>query len=193
MSPILIIDLEATCADDGTIPPEQMQVIEIGAVWATPAGEVIDTFQRFVRPTERAMLTPFCVSLTHIDQASIDAAPSWPTVATELAEFAQRHQQPGSWWGSWGAFDRNQMERESARHGIDNPLAMLSHQNLKAAFAKARKIKQCGMATALRIVGLELQGEHHRGLSDAQNIARLLHACPALLSCEIGRLEHERD
>ena len=37
---ILVIDLEATCCDQGTITPEQMEVIELGAVWATPAGEV---------------------------------------------------------------------------------------------------------------------------------------------------------
>ena len=41
-------------------------------------------------------------------------------------------------------------------------------------FAKRRKIKQVGMATALQIVGLELEGEHHRALADARNIARLL-------------------
>ena len=77
---ILVIDLEATCSDDGSITPEQMEVIELGAAWATPAGEVIDTLQRFVRPTERPTLTPFCRSLTHIEQASIDTAPSWPAV-----------------------------------------------------------------------------------------------------------------
>jgi inhibitor of KinA sporulation pathway (predicted exonuclease) len=169
---ILVIDLEATCSDDGSITPEQMEVIELGAVWATPAGEVIDTLQRFVRPTERPTLTPFCIELTHIQQAQIDTAPSWPTVAAELAEFARLH--AGQCWGSWGAYDRRQIERESARNGLADPLAGLPHQNLKAAFAKRRKIKQVGMATALQIVGLELEGEHHRALSDARNIARML-------------------
>jgi len=169
---ILVLDLEATCADDGTIHPEQMEVIELGAVWATPAGEVIDTLQRFVRPTERPILTPFCMRLTHIRQAQIDSAPNWAAAAAELAEFARLH--TGQSWGSWGAYDRRQIERESARHGLTDPLAGLAHVNLKAAFAKARRIKQVGMATALRIAGLELEGEHHRALSDARNIARLL-------------------
>jgi len=57
---ILVIDLEATCCDQGTIQPEAMEIIELGAAWATPAGEVIDTLQRFVRPTGRPTLTPFC-------------------------------------------------------------------------------------------------------------------------------------
>lgn len=174
---ILVIDLEATCADDGSITPEQMEVIELGAVWATPQGEVIATLQRFVRPTERPTLTPFCMELTHVEQACIDTAPSWPTVAAELAEFARLHTK--QCWGSWGAYDRRQIERESARHGLADPLAGLTHQNLKANFAKRRKIKQVGMATALQIAGLELEGEHHRALSDALNIAKLLpHVLP---------------
>jgi inhibitor of KinA sporulation pathway (predicted exonuclease) len=56
-------------------------------------------------------------------------------------------------------------------------LARLPHQNLKASFAKARKIKQVGMSRALQIAGLELDGEHHRALSDALNIAKLLPFC----------------
>jgi len=28
----LIVDLEATCSDDGTIPSQEMEIIEIGAV-----------------------------------------------------------------------------------------------------------------------------------------------------------------
>lgn len=170
--PILVIDLEATCCDQGTIPPEAMEVIELGAVWATPTGEIIDTLQRFVQPMERPQLTSFCRSLTHIEQASIDTAPYWPTVAAELAEFSRRYS--GQCWGSWGAYDRRQIERECARHGIADPLAGLPHVNLKATFAKARKIKQVGMITALQIAGLKLGGDHHRALADAQNIARLL-------------------
>lgn len=92
-------------------------------------------------------------------------------------QFAKRHQQPGSWWGSYGAFDFNQVARESARHGVANPL-VLPHQNIKKAFAKARKIKQVGMATALQIAGLTPEGRHHRALDDALNIARLLAFCP---------------
>lgn len=176
-SPVLVIDLEATCADDGSIPPEEMEVIEVGAVWATPDGEAMDTFQRFVRPTHRPLLTAFCRTLTHIEQDDIDAAPKWPMVAAELTGFAQLH--AGRCWGSWGAYDRRQIERECARHGLADPLHGLTHRNLKAEFAKGRKIKQVGMATALKVVGLPLCGAHHRALPDALNIARLLPACSA--------------
>jgi len=35
----LVVDLEATCSDDGTISGEEMEIIEIGACWATEDGE----------------------------------------------------------------------------------------------------------------------------------------------------------
>lgn len=171
-APILVIDLEATCAEDGSLPAEAMEIIEVGAVWATAEGQILDVFDRFVRPIEHPQLTPFCRALTQIEQSTIDAAATWPTVAAELAEFAARY--PGRSWGSWGAWDRRQIARDCARHGTADPLAMLAHRNLKADFAKHRKIKQVGMATALKIVGLELEGQHHRALADARNTVRLL-------------------
>jgi inhibitor of KinA sporulation pathway (predicted exonuclease) len=177
IAPVLVVDLEATCCNEGTIEPGRMEIIEVGAVWAMPSGQVIDQFQSFVRPIERPQLTRFCMELTHIEQAHIDTAPSWSIVAAELARFAQEHQSPGSFWGSWGEYDRRQVERECARHGIADPLARLPHKNLKASFAKARKIRQVGMSRALHIAGLELDGEHHRALSDALNIAKLLPLC----------------
>lgn len=125
-----------------------------------------------MQPIERPILTDFCRSLTHIDQASIDTAAFWPSIANELSEFSKQYN--GGAWGSWGAYDRRQIERECTRHSIENPLAGIPHLNLKATFAKTRKIKQVGMATALKITGLNLIGDHHRALSDARNIVQLL-------------------
>ena len=47
----LVIDFEATCCDQGTIPPDKMEIIEIGAVMVD-AGDLkpVDEFQSFVRP-----------------------------------------------------------------------------------------------------------------------------------------------
>lgn len=182
---VLVIDLEATCNDP---PIPVMEILEVGAVFVSPAGQILDRFHSFVRPIEQPQLTDFCKGLLpHIDQATVDAAPSWPSVAASLAAFVQRNQQPGSWWGSWGAFDRNQIERESSRHGITDPLAGLEHVNLKRAFAKARGgIRQTGMRTALQIVGMKFEGEHHRALVDALNIARLLPFCPRHLPAAEG-------
>ncbi len=171
---MLVIDLEATCDEGDGLPAIDMEIIEIGAVWATAEGTVLDTFQALVRPVLRPQLTPFCRQLTNIQQADVDGAELFPVVAARLASFAQRHQAPGATWGSWGQFDAKQLARDCERHGIDSPLAAFEHVNLKRRFAKARKIKEVGMARALQMVGLPLDGAHHRGLDDARNIAKLL-------------------
>ena len=55
------------------------------------------------------------------------------------------------------------------------------HVNAKVVFTSARGLrKRPGMARALDIVGLPLEGRHHRGEDDAWNIAALilgLHSC----------------
>ena len=172
--PVLVIDLEATCDEGDGIPASDMEIIEIGAVWATAEGTVLDTFQALVRPVGCPQLTPFCRQLTNIQQADVDGAELFPAVAARLASFAQRHQAPGATWGSWGQFDAKQLARDCERHGIESPLAAFEHVNLKRRFAKGRKIKEVGMARALQMVGLPLDGSHHRGLDDARNIAKLL-------------------
>ena len=175
MTPVvLVIDLEATCDDADGLPASDMEIIEIGAVWATVEGSVLDTFQALVRPVVRPQLTPFCRQLTNIQQADVDGAELFPAVAARLASFAQRHQAPGATWGSWGQFDAKQLARDCERHGIESPLAAFEHVNLKRRFAKGRKIKEVGMARALQMVDLPLDGSHDRGLDDARNIAKLL-------------------
>lgn len=171
---LLVLDLEATCADDGSIGADQMEIIEVGAVWASASGEALDTFQAFVRPVERPSLTAFCMALTGIVQASVDAAAPWPAVAGALAAFARRH--PGEAWGSWGGYDERQIGRDCARHGVAHPLGGRRHRNIKSEFARARSMRPVGMAEALALAGLDLQGRHHRALDDALNLARLLPA-----------------
>ncbi|SDC19597.1 Inhibitor of the KinA pathway to sporulation, predicted exonuclease [Cupriavidus sp. YR651] len=172
LSPILVVDLEATC--DESAAAFDMEIIEIGAVWVMADGTVLERFQSFARPMANPTLTRFCSSLTGIGQADVDSAPAFPAVAAALRAFVARHQQTGSTWASWGAWDRKQLERDSTRHGISPPIEM-PHVNAKRLFAKTRRIgKEVGMAKACELVGLHLEGAHHRALDDALNVARLL-------------------
>ena len=183
--PILVIDLEATCDDGDGLAADDMEVIEIGAVWATADGEVLDSFDALIRPVVHPHLTAFCRQLTGIQQAEVDSADLFPHVAQQLADFAQKHPSAKT-WGSWGKFDAKQLAQDCERHGTPHPLSGLVHVNLKRQFAKARKIKEVGMARALQMVSLPLDGAHHRGLSDAKNIAKLLPWCPLLAAGHEG-------
>ena len=74
---------------------------------------------------------------------------------------------------SWGAYDLNQLRQDCERHRLELPVSLEKHINLKQEFALKMNVRPCGMAKALRIAGLELEGTHHRGIDDARNIAKL--------------------
>ena len=58
----LVIDLEATCCNDGQFPRDEMEIIEISAVIADRKTlQLVDEFQIFARPPRHTTLTDFCV------------------------------------------------------------------------------------------------------------------------------------
>lgn len=173
-SRILVVDLEATCSDDGSISADEMEIIEIGACWTTRDGQVLERFQQLVKPLVRPTLTPFCKQLIGISQEEVDNAPLFPAAAQTLQAFADHLMSADTIWMSWGTYDHKQLLRDAQRHGVAMPLTM-PHQNAKRLFAKAQRIgKEVGMTKACALAGLELEGQHHRGLDDAVNISKLM-------------------
>jgi len=171
---LLVVDLECTCDDRDALPAGAMEIIELGAVWITAKGELLDSWSRLVKPTERPQLTEFATKLTGIRQADVDLAQPLQAALEGLSHWLEATLPRASAWGSWGAFDANQLARECERKNLHNPLAVLPHRNLKGEFAKTRKIKQVGVQKALTICGMRFEGRHHRGVDDARNIARLV-------------------
>lgn len=170
----LVIDLEAT-TDEGGWPVTEMEIIEIGATLVDRTGRELDHFQRFVRPSRRPLLTPFCRALTHISQANIDSAQSlvevWPLFERWLAQHHSRLEG----WASWGDYDRKQLLQEWQDQQLESFLSQVPHMNLKQRFAKARRLERpLGLNGALQLAGLQFNGQQHRALEDARNTARLL-------------------
>lgn len=175
----LVIDLEAT-TEEGGWPLEEMEIIEIGASLVTAEGHEVDHFQRFVRPLRRPQLTDFCRQLTHISQASVDAAAPLSLVWPGFERWLENHRPQLVGWASWGDYDRRQLEQEWQRNALHSQLGELAHNNLKQSFARVRQLKRAvGLKTALQLAGLQFQGQQHRALEDARNTARLL---PLILS-----------
>lgn len=167
---LLIIDLENTCMPEHERPADYHgQIIEIGAAWVTPNGEVLERFETFVQAENP--VTEFCNELLGITQADVDGGLTFPEAMKALAEFAARH--PDKTWASWGNADLNSLNHDCAHHGLESPLKNWEHRNLKKEWAKARRIKRVGMKKALEIAGIELEGPHHRALADVLNIAKL--------------------
>lgn len=169
----LVIDLEAT-TDEGGWPVTEMEIIEIGATLVDRKGRELDSFQCFVRPTRRPLLTPFCRELTHITQANIDAAEPLSEVWASFERWLGQHSDLEG-WASWGDYDRKQLLQEWQKLQLDSALSRVPHMNLKQRFAKARRLERpLGLNGALQLAGMQFTGQQHRALEDARNTARLL-------------------
>lgn len=173
-TPLLVVDLEATCCDQGTVPQLNMEVIQIGAVLATRQGEVLAEWSSYVRPIRHPELTDFCMRLTGISQDDVDAADTFPVVIQRLMRWVSASWPPPTSWASWGAYDHHQFKQDFEFHGV--PWCLPSgHLNMKAHFAKTRRLKKRpALATALTLVNMKFSGTPHNALDDARNAVRLL-------------------
>jgi len=132
------LDLEATCDEVGEsesprqlgVVPAQMETIEIGLVVIDlETFEIVDEFQRFVRPQINPILTDFCKTLTSIQQADVDSARTYAEVGQELEAFIARY--PDAAWASWGDYDARQLERDAALAAGPSLLSGLQHFNVR--------------------------------------------------------------
>lgn len=165
MSPIIILDLEATCSENKDIENE---IIEIGAVKIID-GKIVDTFDAFVKPILNPVLTDFCKELTTIRQEDVDNAKGFKEV---FADFMKWIGTDDFEYMSWGFYDRKQFEHDCKLHHLPIDWTK-NHTNIKLMFAEKTKMRPCGMDKALKLLHIPLEGTHHRGIDDAKNIAKI--------------------
>jgi len=172
---ILCVDVEATCSDDASVPREEMEVIEFGGVLLDrDTLEVIERIEFFIKPSLHTQLTPFCKELTHITQEQVDSGMTYVRALTLMRSFRERFGKDFCWC-SWGAFDKNQFIKDGILHGLSPLLEPDNHFNLKEWFSNLNdKRKGFGLNKAVAYKNLEFIGQHHRALSDAENVAQLL-------------------
>ena len=170
----LIVDVEATCSDDGSVPRHEMEIIEIGAVMQHARTLAIASeFQTFVRPVRHPRLTTFCTNLTGITQGDLADAPAYPAALEKMQQWMGAF--ADALFCSWGDYDRNQFAQDCEYHQVAYPFG--GHLNLKAEFSQCLNLRRrFGITQALRRLGLSFEGSHHRGLDDARNIARIVRA-----------------
>lgn len=166
-----IIDLEATCWEGDPPPNQHSEIIEIGVTVLN-----LDTLERkqkrgiLVRP-EHSEVSAFCTELTGWTAAALSTGLSFAGACDVLRRDYHADSRP---WASWGDYDRKQLQAQCAASGVPYPLSG-RHINAKKVFTEARGLKKRpGMAQALELVGLPLEGRHHNGADDAWNIAALM-------------------
>ena len=166
-----VVDVEATCWDGDSPPGQVSEIIEVGlTVVDLAAGERTGRHRILVRP-QRSTVSAFCTQLTGLTQGEVDSGVSFAEACELLAAQYKAGERP---WASWGDYDRKQFTAQCQATGTKYPFGR-RHVNAKLVFTEANNLrKRPGMAQALTIAGLPLEGRHHRGEDDAWNIAALI-------------------
>lgn len=167
----IIYDLEATCWET-TPPGYESEIIEIGAFRINDYGEIRGRFNRFVRPVLHPTLSPFCRQLTTITQADINKADTFPIVIQEFIDWGYIEEEPFLLC-SWGGYDRRMLAQDCKLHRLDHAWTD-KHINLKEQYRLMKRKKNgLGLRKAVENEGILFTGQHHRGISDAENLAKI--------------------
>ncbi|WP_240192793.1 3'-5' exonuclease [Glycomyces sp. YM15] len=166
-----VVDVEATCWQGEPPPGAVSEIIEIGlAVVDLDRRERLAKHRILVRP-RRSRVSAFCTELTGLTQEEVDTGVDFAEACRLLMDEHRSDSRP---WASWGDYDRRQFERQCKATGARYPFGS-RHRNAKLRFTEARGLRRRpGMAAALDIAGLPLEGRHHSGADDAWNIAALV-------------------
>jgi 3'-5' exoribonuclease 1 len=167
----IIFDLEATCWEN-TPPGYVQEIIEIGAVLIDDYGDVVSKFSQFVRPQAHPNLSPYCLNLTGITQIDVNRAKPYPDVINQFMDWAQVDYDDYILC-SWGEFDQKMLSADCRRHDFDNAWTDY-YVNLKGEYRAIKGLsKAIGLKKAVELEGFEFTGDHHRAISDAENLAKI--------------------
>ena len=182
MKTFIVLDLEATCYDKNNnteIKPKgfQNEIIEIGAYKVTEAGEVIDSFEKFLKPKKFPFISKFCNSLTTITQQDIDYADDAKNVLIQFFAWARENKSEPI-YVSWGHYDKRQLRDDLRINGFSQPMIDefindKNHISLKHWYGEHKNIKPCGLGRAIELEKFTFEGVAHRGIDDAKNITKI--------------------
>ena len=158
--PIIIFDIEATC--DALLPKNKREIIEIGAVKIID-GEIVDKFQRFIKPKRNSTLSKYCMDLTHISQNDVDNADAPNVVLDEFVTWCKN-----SILAAWGPFDSEILSRECKKNKV-----LLNDElfiNIKKIFLATKHLPmETSLADSLKKEHIDFDGQQHRAYDDAFN------------------------
>lgn len=169
---ILVVDTEATCWKKNPPPNEKMEIIEIGAVLLDIETGIPHRKRSILIKPTRSRVSRFCTRLTTLTQSQVDV--SGTTFAGGCAALEREFQSSQRLWMSWGDFDQRIFAEQCADFNLRYPFSD-RYANIKNLFAGMMlNGRPVGMARALKMLDIPLEGTHHRGADDAWNIANLL-------------------
>ncbi|VDK52620.1 unnamed protein product [Anisakis simplex] len=178
----LVLDFEATCEQYTKIQPIQ-EIIEFPVVrLCGKSFSEVDRFHRYVRPTERPQLTPFCTNLTGIVQGMVDDQLPVTNVLSEFHRWLIERDlvNPKSGEKTWtfvtcGDWDLGTMLPSEANFWqLQLPSYFSEWINLKKAFCDAKGYFPNSLMQMLNDLQIAHVGQLHSGIDDVLNICAIL-------------------
>ncbi|TXB61814.1 3'-5' exonuclease [Phaeodactylibacter luteus] len=167
----IVYDIEATCWE-GRPPNKVQETIEIGAVSLNRFGEVLGTFNKFIRPVLNPNLSMFCRNLTGIPQEYVDRSMEFPEVVEVFQDWALVFEEDYLLC-AWGSFDQKQLIRDCELHRLESDW-LEPYFNVKKEYQQLKRLrKPWGLRKCVEREGFEFTGDHHRAIDDAENLAKV--------------------
>ena len=163
--------MESTCWEGEPPTGEDNEIIEIGLCLLDVAtGQRKNRDSILVRP-ERGRVSAYCTKITTLTQAQVDQGMFFGEACGLLKE---KYGSDQRLWASYGDYDRQMFDRQCRERGVPYPFGK-GHLNVKSLFAVTCGLsREIGLSRALKYLGLNLEGTHHRGGDDAWNVAAIL-------------------
>lgn len=174
-----VIDFECTCWQAGDEEKKAHEIIEFPAVFMNSKTlEIEFEFHEYVRPTENPILTPFCVELTGISQATVDAADDLEAVLSTFDDFLKENKIDSFTACTDGPWDFSQfLAPEVTRKSLAVPKWARKWIDIRRRFQYTFQLtKWIGVSDMLVLLNMEFEGREHSGIDDARNIARIVKA-----------------
>lgn len=168
----IIYDIEATCWENRPSDYQQ-EIIEIGALMLNGYGEELGSFNRFVKPILHPRLSFFCTNLTNINQKQIDRADTFAQVIEDFQDWAEIFYEDYRLC-AWGGFDERMLRQDCILHDMETDWIDNKCLNIKRQFQEIKRLKQpWGLKKSVEKLGMEFEGEAHRAINDALNLAKV--------------------
>ncbi|MAG26455.1 DNA polymerase III [Candidatus Pacearchaeota archaeon] len=172
---INVIDVESTCWETGASKNQTSEIIEIGVCCLhLDTFEITNKKSILLKPIKSSIST-FCTELTTLTQDLINEQGVNYIEAIDILKY--EYFTKSRMWASWGDYDRKMFERMQKIYPFKSNLYPFGprHMNVKSLFALlCNNGYECGMPNGLKYFNLPLEGTHHRGHDDAENIAKIL-------------------
>ena len=169
----IVFDLEFNQGFDKTLNKTvsnercPFEIIQIGAIKLDSNFNMIDTFNKYVKPEIYKDIHPFIQDMTGITKSDVKDASNFPQVYKEFKKFISSKK---SVLCVWGTSDLKELYRNVNYYNLPSktlPKSYINIQEYASKYFKNPTGKSIGLQNAISILGIEQNRSYHDALNDA--------------------------